>query len=89
MLRDVQEDPYFTEEFDSLRKTYAEMEAVHADLTWTLGSNPRIGTLIEGFLDPTVRLYKTTPIGDTPGFRVLYRYTDDRVILLAIDVVRD
>ena len=65
------------------------MDAVHADITWTLGSDPRVGTLVEGFLGPTIRLYKTTPIGDTPGFRVLYRFTADQVILLAIDLDRD
>lgn len=85
MLRDIVEEPNFTEEFDLLRNVYSEMEAVHAALTHTLGFDPRAGTVMQGFPHPTVRLFKTTPIGDTPAFLVLYRYTTDQVILLAID----
>jgi hypothetical protein len=85
MHRDVVEDPNFADEFDLLRNVYPHMESVHAAITWTLSSDPRIGTLIENFPHPTIRLFKTTPIGATPGFLVLYRFTADQVILLAID----
>ncbi|MBZ0302296.1 MAG: hypothetical protein K8J31_21285 [Anaerolineae bacterium] len=85
MLRDVVEEPNFTEEFDSLRNVYSAMDEVHAGLTHTLGFDPRTGTVVQGFPHPTVRLFKTTPIEDTPAFLVLYRYTADQVILLAID----
>jgi len=86
MLREVIEEPNFLEQFDSLRDEHPEidMDAVHADITWTLASNPRIGELIEVMLDPTYRVYKTKPIDDLPSFRVLYRYTDKHVILLSI-----
>ncbi len=86
MLREVIEETNFADEFDSFRIAYAQMDAVHADLTWTLGSNPRIGTLVEGYVHPTIRMFITTPIGDAPAFRVLYRFTDVQVILLAFDI---
>jgi len=85
MLRDVVEEPNFTEEFDSLRSVYSRMDDVHAALTFGLGSDPRAGAFVQGFPHPTIRLLKTTPIGDTPSFLVLYRYTAEQVILLAID----
>jgi hypothetical protein len=87
MLRDVVEDSNFSEEFDSYREIYLEMDDVHAALTWTLGSDPRIGAVIQGFPHLTIRLFKTTPIGTTPAFLVLYRYTAEQVILLAIEHV--
>ena len=77
MLRDVVEDLLFTDEFDLLRNVYPEMDAVHASMTFALASDPRVGTPIEGFPVPTIRLFKTTPIGGTPRFRVLYRFTSD------------
>jgi hypothetical protein len=87
MLRDVVEEPNFTEEFDLLRNDYSRMDAVHAALTFGLSSDPRAGAFVQGFPHPTIRIFKTTPIGDTPSFLVLYRYTADRVILLGIDEV--
>jgi hypothetical protein len=85
MLRDVVEESNFTDEFDLLRSTYSQMDAVHAALTHTLGFDPRVGTVMQNFPHPTIRLFKTTPIGDTPAFLILYRYTADQVILLGID----
>jgi hypothetical protein len=86
MLRDVIEDPNFSAEFDLFRNIYAQMDTLHAGLTFTLGSNPRIGTPIEGYPHPNIRLFITTPVEDTPSFQVLYRYTWNQVILLAIDL---
>lgn len=85
MLRSVIEDPSFTDEFDLLRNSYPEIDAVHVAITWTLANDPRIGTLIEGFPHPTIRLFKTMPLGNIPSFLVLYRFTSDQIILLAID----
>lgn len=68
MLRDVIEEPNFAEEFDSLRGVYSQMDQVHAALTHTLGYDPRKGTVVQGFPHPTIRLFKTTPIEDTPHF---------------------
>jgi hypothetical protein len=87
MLRDVVEEPNFSEEFDLLRNIYPEMDDVHAALTFGLSSDPRAGAFVQGFPHPTIRLFKTTPIGTTPAFLVLYRYTVAQVILLAIDRV--
>ncbi len=85
MLRSVIEDPNFSDEFDLLRNVYPEMDAIHAHITWILANDPRIGALIEGYPGPTLRLYKTTPIGEIPSFSVLYRFTADEVILLGIE----
>jgi hypothetical protein len=85
MLRDVVEEPNFTDEFDLLRDTYPQLDAIFADLSWTLSSDPHIGVPVQGYPHPYIRLFITTPIQDTPAFQVLYRYTDDQVILLAID----
>ena len=87
MLRDVVEEPNFAEEFDLLRNVYSQMDAVHAALTHTLGFDPRAGAVMQGFPHPTIRLFKTTPIDNTPSFLVLYRFTTDQVILLAIEEV--
>lgn len=72
MLRDVVEDFHFSEEFDSLRAAYPEidMDAVHASITWTLAADPRVGDRIANYPDPTTRLYPTTPINDAPIFMV-------------------
>ncbi len=85
MLRDVVEEPHFTEEFDLLRKSYAEMDTVHAAITFALASDPRIGDILKSFPHPTIRVLQTTPTDDVPLFLVLYRYTDKLVILLGID----
>jgi hypothetical protein len=87
MVRDVVEEPNFTENFDLLRDAYPEVDigAIHAEITWKLASNPRVGDMIEGFPDPTFRIYRTAPVKDRPVFSVLYRYTDKLVILLGID----
>lgn len=85
MLRDVVEEPYFTEEFDLLRKSYAEMDTVHAAITFALASNPRAGDVMTSFPHPTIRVLQTTPTDSLPVFLVLYGYTDKLVILLGID----
>ena len=89
MLRDVVEDLNFTDEFDFLRSVYSHMDEVHAALTFGLSSDPRAGAFVQGFPHPTIRVLKTTPIGDTPSFLVLYRYTVDQVILFGIDEAED
>jgi hypothetical protein len=85
MLRDVIEEPHFTEEFDLLRKSYAEMDTVHAAITFALASDPRIGDTLKSFPHPTIRVLQTSPTDTLPVFLVLYRYTDKLVILLGID----
>jgi hypothetical protein len=85
MLREVVEEPSFLDEFDLLRNSYPNMDDVHADITWTLGSDPRVGVAVQGFPHPTIRLFKITPIGNTPSFRVLYRFSHDKVSLIGIE----
>jgi len=85
MLRDVVEEPHFTEEFDLLRLSYAEMDTVHAAITFALASDPRIGDSLKSFPHPTIRVFQTHATHNLPIFVVLYRYTDKLVILLGID----
>jgi hypothetical protein len=85
MLRDIVEEQNFTEDFDILRKSYPQMDEIHAALTWALADDPRRGKLVEGFPDPTFRTYQTIPNKDEPVFVVLYRFTDTQVFLLGID----
>jgi hypothetical protein len=86
MHREVIEEPNFSEEFDVLRSTYAHLDAIFADLTWTLSTDPYAGVNVQGYLHPNIRLFLTTPIHNTPSFQILYRYTDDQVVLLAISL---
>jgi hypothetical protein len=89
MLRDVIEEPNFTDEFDLLRNVFSRMDDVHEALTFGLSSDPRIGAFVQGFPHPTIRILRTTPIGDTPAFLVLYRFTADQVLLIGIDEAVD
>ena len=87
MPREVIEEPNFTEEFDLLRNGHPQLDAIFADLSWALGSDPYTGVPVQGYPHPNIRLFITTAIQGTPSFQVLYRYTDDEVILLAISLV--
>lgn len=84
MLRDVVEDPRYTEDFDSLHNVYAHMDDVHLSITWALARDPRIGSPLPGF--PDFRVYRTTSIGATPQFQVLYTFGPETVTLLGIEI---
>ena len=86
MLRDVVEEPSFSEEFDLLRNAYPGLDAVYAHFTWALSNDPLEGIALSEYPHSSIRVYKTTPAHDIPAFRVLYRFTDEQVTLLAIDL---
>lgn len=86
-LRDVVEEPRFTQDIDSYRKLYPRIDDVHQAITWTLGHDPRIGTSLP--IAPDFRVFETTPIGDVPAFWVLYTFDDAKVYLHSLEPVRD
>jgi hypothetical protein len=81
-LRDVVEDPLFTEDLDNLRNVYSQIDDVHDGLTWALSNDPRIGVLIPQTHD--YRLYITTATSTTPAFWVMYRFDAEKVYLYSI-----
>jgi hypothetical protein len=85
MHRDVVEEPSFTDECDLLRSIYPGLDDVYAHFIWVLSNDPLEGIPLSEYPHSGIRVYKTTPTHDTPAFRVLYRFTDDQVTLLAID----
>jgi hypothetical protein len=86
-LRDVVEDPRFTQDLDSYRQLYANMDDVYQDITWTLSRHPRVGDPLP--VAPDFRLYTTTAIGDTPAFWVLYTFDSDKVYLHSLQHVTE
>jgi hypothetical protein len=78
-LRDVVEEPRFTQDLDSYRRLYANMDAVHQDITWKLSRQPAIGIILP--FAPDFRLFTTKSIGETPAFWVLYTFDEERVYL--------
>jgi hypothetical protein len=83
-LRDVVEEPRFTQDLDSYRPLYDHMDDVHQAITWTLSRDPRVADPLEHF--PDFRRFITTAIGDTPAFWVLYSFDETRVYLHSLEL---
>jgi len=67
--RGVIEEHAFTAQYDKLLHAYPRLADVKIALDWTLARNPTIGQPIVG----NYYILKTSPIGLTPSFRVLYQ----------------
>ena len=72
---------------DKFRSKYHRMEDVVTAIDWTIGKKPTIGTNCDGGNKHYV--FKTYSIGDTPIFRILYRYEEieGKVYLLSIQPI--
>lgn len=85
MLRDVVEELSFTRTLMDLSGKYPRIEDVKRAVDWSVAKDPQGFDRIPGLRDWYV--LRTTPIGDTPSFRVLFRYSEeeeDTVYLAAI-----
>ena len=78
------QETYFSRKIDELHNNHRRMSDVHAAFDFSLGKKPDLGTVCIG--DPKHYTYKTTGIGETPSFWVLYRYdeTEKKIYLLSI-----
>ncbi|MBZ0221049.1 MAG: hypothetical protein K8I01_11535 [Candidatus Methylomirabilis sp.] len=72
-LAEIVQESSFTEQFDSISTKYKRLEDVHAGLDWALARDPKQGTVVDG----KIRVFKTTAVGETPGFWVLYKYDEE------------
>jgi hypothetical protein len=83
----IMEEHSFTAKIAELSKTYDRIYDVHETIGWALGKQPTIGTACDE--DPKHYVLKTTPIGKTPSFWVLYRYEKEegKVYLVSITPV--
>ncbi len=71
-LATIVQEKSFEKLFDSFLKKYKRLADVHAGLDWALARDPKQGTIIDG----EIRVFKTTPVGEAPGFWVLYKYDE-------------
>jgi hypothetical protein len=80
----VQEEHYTTK-LDELACKHQRMNDVQTSIDWTLGKNPRLGTPCDESGKHFV--FKTSGIGATPSFWVLYRYEEQegKAYLLSIE----
>lgn len=85
-LRDVVEEPRFTQDIDFYRSRYPRIDDVHASVTWSLSRDPRLGSPLP--VAPDFYVFETTPIGSTPAFWVLYTFDQNKVYLHSIEPVR-
>jgi len=78
------EEKSFTDKIAELHKDYIRIYDVHTAIGWALGENPKAGFVCDD--EPLHRIFKTTPIGNTPSFWVLYRFDSQqqKVFLLSI-----
>jgi hypothetical protein len=84
------EEPSFQNKIDTLKDKYPRIyNDVHETLTWALGKNPDIGEPVIGELDH--RIVKTTAVGETPSFGVLFRVdkSEGRVYLVSLTPDRE
>ncbi|NLE74721.1 MAG: hypothetical protein GX604_08860 [Actinobacteria bacterium] len=77
----------FTKTLDGLRVEYPRIDDVWRAITWDLGRAPLSGSPLQS--DSAYRVYKTTQIGATPSFRVLYKADANKgeITLIAIDAL--
>jgi hypothetical protein len=69
----VQEE-YFRTKLDELIRRHCRMNEVHTAIDWVLGRDPTVGTPCDESGKHFV--FKTSEIGATPSFWVLYRYEE-------------
>lgn len=81
-LRDVVEEPRYTEDLDNYRRLYPEIDDVQAIISWTLSRQPTIGLPIPFASD--FRLFGTTAFKNVPAFWILYSLDAERVYLHSI-----
>lgn len=81
------EEHNFQKKIDQLRKKYKRMEDVHRGITWALAKNPYCGTPIK--INGPFMVLKTTTIGNTPSFWVLYKIdiAKEEIHLISIEPV--
>lgn len=83
----VRPNPSFEEDLERLRETYPNIDRVYRAIYIQLLEYPEYGTPIPD--KPHLRILLTTPIGNMPMFRVLYRYNtsipNDVVVLIRIE----
>jgi len=84
-LRDVVEEPRYTQDLESLRRQFPSLDEIHADLTWELSQHPTAGIPLPFASD--FRLYTTTPTKDTHAFHILYTFDENKVYLHSIQSV--
>jgi hypothetical protein len=80
----IVQEPRFANALDDYSKIYPRMSDVHDGVDWLLGRDPNQGAMLSG----EYRVMKTTPIGETPSFWVLYRYVQEeaKVYLVSVKV---
>ena len=86
VFRTVIESNEYTREVFELADSFARVHQVHDAVTWELARRPEAGEPI--MPDSAYRLYKTSAIGNTPSFTVLYLYdaagNPNEVLLMSI-----
>ena len=85
LLREVVEELSFTRTLVSLSSKYPRIEDVKQTIDWNVAKDPQRFDRVPGVPDGYV--LRTTPIGDTPSFKVWFRYSEEepgKVYLAAI-----
>jgi hypothetical protein len=85
-LRDVVEEPRYSEDLDHYRRLYSAIDDVQAIISWTLSRQPTIGQPL--LVAPDFRVFTTSPFQDMPAFWVLYTFDTERVYLHSIQVAQ-
>jgi hypothetical protein len=81
-LAEIVQEASFSAELDQYSGNHQRMSDVHASIDWRLARDPLKATKLDG----ECYIFKTTPVGETPSFWVLYKYdaSEHRVYLLSI-----
>lgn len=74
----------FSEAIDQLHNSYTRMSDVHAAIDFALGKQPLLGTSC--YEEPDHYVFKTTGIGNTPSFWVLYRYDENTNTIYVLSI---
>lgn len=86
-LRDLVEEPQFSQDVDSFREKYAHIAEVLEWISNTLSDNPRIGKAFKEA--PYIRVLTTPILQDTPSFWVAYTLDENKIYLQSIEPVTE
>lgn len=85
--KEIIEEHSFSTAYDELLNEYPRLADVKIALDWLLARDPLLGQNIKD----NFYIYKTSPAGPTPSFRVVYKYdtsdNPERISLISISPI--
>jgi hypothetical protein len=81
--REVLEEPPFTAAIAEIAKQYPRASEVVDALTWSLGRAPEQHPQVPGTRHHLVKTFSFEGVPEIPPLRVLYRFDEDHVFLMA------